>query len=206
MTSFLFWNVMKRDLRPLIAEAVVERGVEVLLLAESGTSDEEVVAALGAATGASYAAMSYPTDKVRIFSRIPAVQWMRRQTDALNARMAIWSVATGAHPGILLAATHFISKSNAPPDDQLLLAAELAKEIKRVEDVVGHQRTVVVGDLNMNPFEPGMIGASALHAVMTRSLASRRERVVQGTPYRFFYNPMWGFFGDRTGGPPGTFY
>ena len=41
---------------------------------------------------------------------------------------------------------------------------------------------------------------------MTRQLAGRKERVVQGTAYRFFYNPMWGLFGDRTVGPPGTYY
>src|SRR4051812_34060314 len=58
----------------------------------------------------------------------------------------------------------------------------------------------------MNPFEDGLTGAPALHAVMTRKLAERETRVVQGTAYRFFYNPMWGFFGDRTSGPPGTYY
>ena len=41
---------------------------------------------------------------------------------------------------------------------------------------------------------------------MTKKVAERLERVVQGTAYRFFYNPMWGFFGDRTIGPPGTYY
>ena len=58
----------------------------------------------------------------------------------------------------------------------------------------------------MNPFEEGVTGALALHAVMTRKLAERKDRIVQGTPYRFFYNPMWGFFGDRSNGPPGTYY
>lgn len=30
--------------------------------------------------------------------------------------------------------------------------------------------------------------------------------MVQGREYPFFYNPMWGFFGDRTEGPPGTHF
>jgi hypothetical protein len=120
--------------------------------------------------------------------------------------MAIWSGALGKPPGILLAIAHFISKNNSSPGEQAMLAVELAKEIIRVEDTIGHERTLLVGDLNMNPFEEGVTGAPALHAVMTRRLAERRERVVQGTAYRFFYNPMWGFFGDRTDGPPGTYY
>jgi Endonuclease/Exonuclease/phosphatase family len=206
MTSFLFWNVMNKDLRALIASAVVERDVDILLLAESGVSDAEMAAALRIATGRDYAALSIDADKVRVFTRLAASQWRRRQTDALSARMAIWSIAVGKPPGILLAAAHFISKNNAREGKQAMLAVELAKEIGRVEDAVGHERTVVVGDLNMNPFEDGLIGAPALHAVMTTRLAERVERVVQGTTYRFFYNPMWGFFGDRTVGPPGTYY
>src|SRR5262249_46617094 len=136
----------------------------------------------------------------------PATAWTRRQTDALSARMAIWSVDVGRPPGVLLAAAHFISKSNASPSEQALLAVETAKEIAYVEDAVGHERALLVGDLNMNPFEDGVIGENTLHAVMTRKLAEKINRTVQGKAYRFFYNPMWGSFGDRTSGPPGTYY
>jgi endonuclease/exonuclease/phosphatase family metal-dependent hydrolase len=207
MTSFLFWNVMNNDLRAVIARAVVERDVDILLLAESPVPDGDMVSALRAATGHDYWALSQDTDKVRLFTRIDASRWRRRQTDALSARMAIWSVAVGSHPaGILVAAAHFVSKNNESPGGQALLAAELSKEISRVEDAVGHERTVLVGDLNMNPFEEGVTGAPALHAVMTRKLAGRGERTVQGKAYRFFYNPMWGCWGDRTSGPPGSYY
>jgi hypothetical protein len=200
MTSFLFWNVMRKDLRTLIAEAVIEHDVDILLLAESGVSDADMTAALEATSGREYTALSQEADKIRLFTRLPITMWTRRQTDALSARMAIWSVTVGKHPGILLATTHFVSKNNALPGEQALLASELAKEINRVEEFVGHERTLVVGDLNMNPYELGVTGATALHAVMTTTIAERRHRVVQGRRYRFFYNPMWGFFGDRTEG------
>jgi hypothetical protein len=58
----------------------------------------------------------------------------------------------------------------------------------------------------MNPFEPGVVNANALHGVMTRRIAERNVRVVQGKQYQFFYNPMWGLLGDATPGPPGTYY
>ncbi|HTU17781.1 MAG TPA: hypothetical protein VMG10_06920 [Gemmataceae bacterium] len=58
----------------------------------------------------------------------------------------------------------------------------------------------------MNPFEEGVTAALGLHAVLTRALADRVERTVQGMAYRFFYNPMWGFWGDRSAGPAGTYY
>ena len=65
MTSFLFWNVMKKDLRELVARAVVERDVDILLLAESGTADADMVAALKVATGNGYRTVSVPTVPTR---------------------------------------------------------------------------------------------------------------------------------------------
>jgi len=58
----------------------------------------------------------------------------------------------------------------------------------------------------MNPFDVGVVGAHALNAVMTRELARKEKRTVASQPYRLFYNPMWGHFGDRTPGPPGTYF
>src|SRR4029077_188153 len=78
--------------------------------------------------------------------------------------------------------------------------------IEQAEQQVGHGRTVLVGDWNMNPFEEGMISAAGLHGVMTRDLAIQGSRIVDRETYRFFYNPMWGRFGDTTPGPPGTYY
>ncbi len=58
----------------------------------------------------------------------------------------------------------------------------------------------------MNPFEPGVCGAQGLHAVMTKHQARKGSRTISGREYRYFYNPMWGLFGDRTSGPAGTYY
>lgn len=58
----------------------------------------------------------------------------------------------------------------------------------------------------MNPFDEGVVKAAGLHAMMTKATANERFRTVQGREYPFFYNPMWGFFGDRTDGPAGTFH
>lgn len=58
----------------------------------------------------------------------------------------------------------------------------------------------------MNPFDSGVVQASGFHGVMTKAIASKRSRKVLSREFPFFYNPMWGFFGDRTPGPPGTHY
>src|SRR5258707_15898312 len=46
----------------------------------------------------------------------------------------------------------------------------------------------------------------ALHGVMTAQLAARESREVIGEEEPMFYNPMWSYFGDRSPGPPGSYY
>src|SRR5207249_3164619 len=90
--------------------------------------------------------------------------------------------------------------------EQALETTKIAQEIIRTEDLVGHQRTVLVGDFNMDTFHPGVVGAEGFHGMMTRDLVEARERTVSGRAYRFFYNPMWRFFGDHSPGPPGSYF
>jgi hypothetical protein len=65
---------------------------------------------------------------------------------------------------------------------------------------------VLVGDLNLNPFDHGVVSTAGLNGTMTKRIAGRGNRVVQGSSYQFFYNPMWNCFGDASGQPPGTYY
>ncbi len=78
--------------------------------------------------------------------------------------------------------------------------------IEQSEQECGHAKTILLGDLNVNPFEIGMVGTGGLHAVMSRDVASRGSRTVQSREYDFFYNPMWARFGDQESGAPGTYY
>ena len=107
---------------------------------------------------------------------------------------------------LTLVAAHLMSKLYNSDSSQGFECSVLAQMIRDVERQAGHSRTILVGDLNMNPFEPGMVAANGLHAVMTRHIASEQNRVVQGESYPFFYNPMWGYFGDIHNTHAGTFY
>jgi hypothetical protein len=107
---------------------------------------------------------------------------------------------------VLFGAAHLSSKIHWSREDQAAEVHELSRQIRAEEERRGHSRTILVGDLNMNPFDDGVVQANGLHAMMTRATAEEGSRRVQGRDYPFFYNPMWGLFGDRTPGPPGTYY
>ena len=79
---------------------------------------------------------------------------------------------------IILAVTHFQSKYNFDNESQALECASLSDYIKLYEEEIGHKRTILVGDLNMNPFESGVVGAKGLHAVMAKSIARSGDKKI----------------------------
>jgi hypothetical protein len=107
---------------------------------------------------------------------------------------------------ILLCVVHFPSKLRQDPHDQASYTFEFSRVLARAEANVQHTRTLLVGDLNMNPYEDGVVGSSGLHAVMTRAIAEKRSRVVKFPSNMYFFNPMWGHFGEKAEGYAGTYY
>ena len=102
---------------------------------------------------------------------------------------------------------HFQSKMHWEESDQNAHLSEIKSFIENIEEQVGHDRTIVLGDFNMNPFQTGMVQTTGLHATMDRKIAQSGSRTVDGKAYKFFYNPMWSFFGEKgKGNVNGTFF
>lgn len=99
----------------------------------------------------------------------------------------------------LLIAAHLGSKLHQSVESQTLAAPLFNATIVRIaEKKTKHNRTLIVGDLNMNPFDAAMVGAEGFNAVMTRDAAQQEDRRIGKQTYPFFYNPMWSHFGDST--------
>jgi hypothetical protein len=214
MISFLFWNLRGNQtdtwaeravhLRRRIGRMAANFGADVFLFAESGFEPGDVIAALTQSQPGAWTLPENPNHRIQIITKL-APKSIVSQYDSIDGRLTIRRCRFGS-TDILLAALHFQSQLNWTEKDQAMEATVLYHDIVRAENKVKHQRTVLVGDLNMNPFDPGMVGSHAFNAVMTTEIAEKEERTIAGREYRFFYNPMWGFFGDRTPGPAGTYY
>lgn len=214
MLSILFWNLRGNEtatwakrgpgLRIRLARMAKSLEIDVLLLAESGFDPADMVDALNTGSQDTFCIPPSNSRRIQLFTRLPASAVIDQFNDSSDGRMTIRHVTTSSGHSILLAVLHFQSQIHWTIGEQALQATVVQQDIVRTEGIVGHQRTVLVGDLNMNPFDLGLVGAQALNAVMTRDLAQREERTVADRSYRFFYNPMWGCFGDRTPGPAGT--
>lgn len=201
MLTFLFWNTNRKPLVDKIAAIAEAESVDVLILAECPASPAELLAALNRKDPVFHFSPG-ESEEIAIFTRFVG----RISPIHEGARLSIRRVVLPAIEEFLLVAVHFPSKTYWSGDSQALECTTLSNAIHEAERQVGHRRTVVVGDLNMNPFEAGVVGANGLHAVSSRAVAARGARVVKGHAYPFFYNPMWAHFGDDRGRPSGTYY
>jgi endonuclease/exonuclease/phosphatase (EEP) superfamily protein YafD len=201
----LFWNQNRLDRRDLLVRLAAETQADVIALAEPGFEEAgPTLEALRQAADPAFGAPPADTPRLHIFARRAALDLQEVFGD-VRGRLTVRRLRF-QETEFLLAAVHLPSKLYWNPEDQSAESGMLAQDLRRAEEQHRHRRTIVVGDLNMNPFEAGVVNASGLHAMMTRALVKDGSREVQGREYPFFYNPMWGFFGDRTPGPPGTYY
>ena len=183
-TKFLFWNINGKPLAGLIADLADAHGVEVIILAESKITVSDLLLALNRRPTAGFHFCVGLSSAITIFSRFSSA-FLKPVFE--SDRVSIRRLTLPARSELLLATVHFPSKLYWSNESQVFECTELARRIVLEEDRLGHRRTVLVGDFNMDPFEAGMIGAAGLHAVMSRKIAARDFRTVQGRDYRLFY-------------------
>jgi hypothetical protein len=205
---FLFWNLKKLPLQARIAELALEYQVAVIVLVECTIDPAKVLAALNATGMMGFTCPSGPAGAVggiNVFVRFPASALLPVYDDP-NNHVTIRRLIPNRSPDLLLVVAHLQSKLKWTGNEQAQGAVRLARKIDDAEKCYNHRRTLLVGDLNMNPFEDGVVSSEGLHGVMTKQTAIRGSRTVDGEDRPFFYNPMWRFFGERPDGPPGTHY
>jgi hypothetical protein len=202
VTNFLFWNVNGNSLEERVARIVRSRDVDVVALAECDATSPRWLDAISDAQHCRYHTGTTLLESIAVYTRFGH----RTVQEDPRTRVSARQLYLPSGRDLLLVVAHLPSKLFWQSDSQSQLCTDFAAQIRRMERLLGHARTVLVGDLNMNPFEPGVVSSHGLHATMARSVAERGTRTVLGREYGFFYNPMWGHFGDALDGPPGTYY
>jgi hypothetical protein len=107
-------------------------------------------------------------------------------------RMLFYKVTMGTFQ-FLLIPIHFPSRIYASTTKQKDISVHFKRFIESIEDRTG-LKGIVVGDFNMNPFEPGMIHHEGFHALPSQNLTEPKD--FYSVPYKTFYNPSWMQYGD----------
>jgi hypothetical protein len=201
--KFLFWNTNKRKLNDATAHIVSEKSVDLLFLAEYEDDPGDLLMQLNATQTIFHYIPGIANNKIHLFSKFgPGFIRISHEERGL----IIWELIL---PNILhwiLCGIHSRSKLHSSSQEQFQDSIIYSQSIRRAENQLGHDSTVVFGDFNQNPFEQGFVNVQGYNAVMSRTIAEKPGRRFRNDCYPFFYNPSWSRFGDLTPGPPGSYY
>jgi hypothetical protein len=216
LITILFWNLAKNESTLSHLECLIRsHTVDILLLAEyprnpgkKGLQSLDLITeSLKLAGRPPFQQVNNLDGKVVAFTSLhPNVLVHRMSTVADD--LGVWTLKS-ANPAIneiIIGGVHFMAKTGVRDISQAYAAKEIIDQLTKFEDERGHQCTLLIGDFNMHPYDDAMTNALGIPAYMTAQLAYGHEREYRKRSRRRFYNPMWGFFGDRTPGPAGTYY
>ena len=158
MATFLFWNIHRKPLYARIARIAAGNAVDVVILAECAVPSQEMIDAFAALGLDGFSAVASLAGRLRVFHRTKW-EWDNRY-DGENWQ--VFRVRGKPFQKALITVAHLRSKLRTYPADQESHAINLVKTIRHWEQKLNIDRTIVVGDFNMNPFERGLTGAREL--------------------------------------------
>lgn len=204
--NFLFWNLNTKDLKREVTELCEIYDIDVLMLVECGFDTTELLYQLNHKRGDGnyYFSPGYICQNILIFSKFGDNFIAPIEETIRTTARRLFSVKYG---DVLLIVIHFQSLVNWISHDQTAHIFKIKRFIDSLEKQLGHKKTIICGDFNMNPFDNAIVQSTGLHAVMEKNIALKEKRVIDGDDYYYFYNPMWGFLGDLgRGDVSGTYY
>ena len=206
MLNLLFWNLKRNPLAESVGLLAEEKEADIIVLAEMPDSTEEILTRLRQYDSAFLADDGIlPQRRVLLYHRFSSTQ-VQRLHDAKF--WTIYQLALPDEEPLILVAVHMPAKSAISyigMDNRLPQFQHLCQDILRAESASETDRTIVIGDLNQNPFDGEIVHLEALNAVMDPNVAARVNCQRDGRTYKYFYNPMWTMYG-RCQAPLGTYY
>ncbi len=185
----MFWNMKQTSRLDILSSLVREFNIDVLMLAENTLGAADVLCELNTSKAADFHYNTGLCERIDIFSKFTQAQILPQFE---SNHITIRHLNSSTTCDLLLVVVHLPSKLRQSSESQAFEITEIARDIIRMEDKIGHKRTVLVGDLNMNPFETGLVTASGFNATMTRKIAEKQKRTVNTRSFPFFYNPRCG--------------
>lgn len=210
--NVVFWNINKRtDIYSAVADMIVENHSDIAAIAEiwDDTEAQNLLSVIAVKVPTyklqtpnkvgrkNFVYVFYNSSSVEVHDQYDSVYIHVKRINLVNHKDEIYGIFY-----------HHGSKLSNDGQEQTDAAETLVESICNFEkEDDAYQRLFLCGDLNMNPFEEGVIKAKALHAVSSKTLLNKHNRTIDRKKYPIFYNPMWSFFGDHSKGAiPGTYY
>lgn len=169
MLNVLFWNLKSQQLGVHLSEMCGQYDVDLILIAEPPSNKVRLSTDINSVGNQSTYVLLYSAlEKFALFTRFP-INNIRLIYD--DDDITIREILSPVDQKILVCGVHLPSKLHYEGHDQTAHASEVVRKIRKAESSVNNTCTLVIGDFNMNPFDHGMVSASAFNAVMDKRIA-----------------------------------
>ncbi|HEY7426067.1 MAG TPA: hypothetical protein VH682_17685 [Gemmataceae bacterium] len=209
MVAFLFWNLCGRPLELVLGRLTARHAIDVLILAECAIPEKSMLDALNKAGQGTFRRVPALASRgLDLYSRFERSCFGSVLKEADHYLIRRFSPPRGIE--IVLAMAHLASPSHKDLRARHSRFIGFASDIRDAEKAPpGNDRTVVVGDLNVNPFDDALLDVRGLNTLADRRTVQRKNPRrfgrLQVEEFQLFYNPMWSHFGDAVP-PSGTYY
>lgn len=193
----LFWNTYRNKMiNDVLCELIYENNASMVALAEYTANIYELTTML-AVKGIVMRKYDSCCPRITMLGNIDKVEL---KADSEHSTIQILDDKD------ILCCVHLNSKLYGDHESyRELLIDGIVHDIQVIEEELGTENSIIVGDFNINPYEPCCVDARFFHGVPVLSEADRKTRTIAGKKYFMFYNPMWNFLGDYKQ-PYGTYY
>jgi hypothetical protein len=199
----LFWNV-KNNIKivPAISQLCKEHKINVLILSEVNKIEPEIIVnSLKKIDFNFEVELPMPSNRTILFNNIG-----KRINKFHDGTFYSLFKIKFKKSLILLVSLHLPSMLHNSESEIGAQASQIKREIEIYENELGTDKTIVVGDFNLNPFSELMVSAYGFNAIMDKVIAQKVHRTIYGVKYKYFYNPMWTLHGNINNEVLGTYF
>lgn len=194
----MFWNTHNNDnINSIINRIILNYKIDIAVLAEYSDNIDRLVERLS---------VNY----------IDMMQYHNPGCDKIDIIGNITNVSPGfqdhhfsiqiINNNYILCAAHLPSQIYSGSDERRRIVIQnIIENIQTHEKKLNSKRTIIVGDMNEDPYDNGCLLSSNFFGIPSRNDAIKESKIIEGKSFEMFYNPMWNCFGDFSH-PPGTCY
>lgn len=196
--KILFWNTHNnKNINHILSELIIDNNVSIAVLAEYEADISNLINSLFEQKIKMWEYNTIGCDRIKIIGDIDDVI-SGLQDDHYSLQII--------KKEYILCCVHLISQlRNSSEDMRNIRIRRIINDIQALEKNNNIEKTIIVGDFNIDPFEHGCINADLFHSLPYYETTVKKCRTVAGQSFQMFYNPMWNILGDFSK-PYGTYY
>lgn len=193
-----------------LRQLVTENNIDIVVLQEaSGIKISSILSTTHSEVGYMMGKISAG---VRVFLRHSMFAHTPAQLGYYNKYALINLRPVNSQNSFNLIAVHLYSKVGRTERKQMWENLDFIEEINKWEKSTGTDKSIMIGDLNHNPYDGNMLDPNVVNSRDSRNVISHQKKFKPiGSKDSYWYNPMWNMLGDHdpytsSKRVPGTYY